>query len=54
MYKARGGSAVYSSGVLDRCLRDVIAMNEHALNSLKLYTMSGRTLLGLPPEEFLF
>jgi indole-3-acetate monooxygenase len=54
MYKARGGSAVYSSGVLDRCLRDVIAMNEHALNSLKLYTMSGRILLGLPPEEFLF
>jgi indole-3-acetate monooxygenase len=54
MYKVRGGSAVYAGGVLDRCLRDVLAMNEHVLNSLKLYSMSGRILLGLPPEEFLF
>jgi hypothetical protein len=54
MYKARGGSAVYAGGVLDRCLRDMVAMNEHVLNSLKFYSMSGRILLGLPPEEFLF
>jgi alkylation response protein AidB-like acyl-CoA dehydrogenase len=54
MYKARGGSAVYTSGVLDRCLRDAMAMNEHAVNSLKFYSMSGRLLLGLPAEEFLF
>ena len=54
IYKARGGSDVYTSGVLDRCLRDAMAMNEHAINSLKFYNMAGRLLLGLPAEEFLF
>jgi alkylation response protein AidB-like acyl-CoA dehydrogenase len=54
MYKTRGGSAVYAGGVLDRCLRDVMAINQHVLNSLKFYSMSGRILLGLPAEEFLF
>ncbi len=46
VYKARGGSAVYANGPLDRCLRDV-------LNTLKSYAMAGRMLLGLPPEIFL-
>ena len=50
-YKARGGSAVYANGVLDRCLRDVLTMNEHVGVSLKTYSMAGRLLLGLPPED---
>ena len=54
MYKARGGSAVYTSNVLDRCLRDVLTMNQHVVNSLRSYSMAGRILLGLPPEQYLF
>jgi alkylation response protein AidB-like acyl-CoA dehydrogenase len=54
VYKARGGSAVYSSGVLDRYLRDALTMNEHTAASNRLYGMGGRILLGLPPELYLF
>jgi len=54
MYKARGGSAVYASNLLDRCLRDVLSMNQHVVNSLRSYSMAGRILLGLPPEQYVF
>lgn len=53
VYKARGGSAAYASGQLDRCLRDIVTMNQHVGNSLRSYAMAGRILLGLPAEEFL-
>jgi transposase len=53
LYKARGGSAVYTSNVLDRCLRDVVTMNQHVINSLRAYAMGGRLLLGLPVAELL-
>jgi alkylation response protein AidB-like acyl-CoA dehydrogenase len=54
LYKARGGSAVYTGTVLDRCLRDMVTMNQHVGNSLRAYAMGGSLLLGLPAEEFLF
>ena len=41
LYKARGGSAVYAGNVLDRCLRDVVTMNQHVINSLRTYAMGG-------------
>jgi alkylation response protein AidB-like acyl-CoA dehydrogenase len=53
LYKARGGSAVYTTNVLDRCLRDVVTMNQHVVNSLRAYAMGGRLLLGLPVAELL-
>jgi indole-3-acetate monooxygenase len=53
LYKARGGSAVYAGNVLDRCLRDIVTMNQHVINSLRAYAMGGRILLGLPAEELL-
>ncbi len=53
LYKARGGSAVYTGNLLDRCLRDLLTMNQHVLNSLRAYGMGGRLLLGLPPENLL-
>jgi len=53
LYKARGGSAVYTGTVLDRCLRDIVTMNQHVGNSLRAYAMGGCLLLGLPAEEFL-
>ncbi len=53
IYKARGGSAVYTGNVLDRCLRDIVTMNQHVVNSLRVYATGGRLLLGLPTEELL-
>jgi|SRR5215813_10460909 len=53
IYKARGGSAVYTNNVLDRCLRDILTMNQHVVNSLRVYATGGRLLLGLPAEELL-
>jgi hypothetical protein len=52
-YKARGGSSVYAGNTLDRCMRDLLTMNQHTVNSLRSYTMSGRILMGLPPEQLL-
>jgi len=54
VYKARGGSSVYTNNLLDRCLRDVLTMNQHVMNSLRAYSMAGRILLGLPPEQYVF
>ncbi len=53
LFKARGGSAVYTDNILDRCLRDLLTMNQHVLNSLRTYGMSGRLLFRLPPENIL-
>jgi indole-3-acetate monooxygenase len=54
IYKVRGGSAVYSSGRLDRLLRDVLTINQHAAITLKTYELSGRALLGLEPMRPVF
>jgi indole-3-acetate monooxygenase len=53
VYKAAGGSAVYQKGPLDRCLRDVLTMNQHVIGTLRTYEMSGRLLLGLEPLRWL-
>ncbi|HVJ52564.1 MAG TPA: acyl-CoA dehydrogenase family protein [Aliidongia sp.] len=47
--KAAGGTAVYQKGPFDRCLRDILTMNQHVIASLKTYEMAGRLLLGLEP-----
>jgi indole-3-acetate monooxygenase len=54
VFKATGGSAVYQSGPLDRCLRDVVTMNQHLMGSLKTYEMAGRLLMGLEPLRWMF
>ena len=53
VYKASGGTAAYQSGALDRCLRDVLTMNQHMIGSLRTYEMAGRLLLGLEPLRWL-
>jgi|GEM_PF-498188 len=53
LYKVRGGSVVYQGNALERCMRDLITMNQHVMNSLRSYSMGGRVLLGLPPEMIL-
>jgi indole-3-acetate monooxygenase len=52
-YKASGGTAVYQKGPLDRCLRDVLTMNQHVIGTLRTYEMAGRLLLGLEPLRWL-
>jgi indole-3-acetate monooxygenase len=54
VYKAAGGGAVYQKGPLDRCLRDVLTMNQHVVGTLRTYEMAGRLLLGLEPLHWLF
>ena len=54
MFKASGGTAVYQKGPLDRCLRDVLTMNQHVIATLRTWEMSGRLLLGLDPLQWLF
>jgi alkylation response protein AidB-like acyl-CoA dehydrogenase len=53
VYKAAGGGAVYQKGPLDRCLRDVLTMNQHVIGTLRTYEMAGRLLLGLEPLRWL-
>ncbi|MET1028916.1 MAG: acyl-CoA dehydrogenase family protein [Dongiaceae bacterium] len=47
--KAAGGTAVYQKGPFDRCLRDILTMNQHVIATLRTYEMAGRLLLGLEP-----
>ena len=54
VYKAAGGSAVYEKGPFDRCLRDVLTINQHATGTPRTYEMAGRLLLGLEPLRWLF
>ena len=54
VFKASGGTAVYQKGPLDRCLRDVLTMNQHVVATLRTWEMSGRLLLGLDPLRWLF
>jgi alkylation response protein AidB-like acyl-CoA dehydrogenase len=54
VYKAAGGTAVYQKGPLDRCLRDILTMNQHVVGAMRTYEMAGRQLLGLEPLRWLF
>jgi len=51
--KAAGGTAVYKNGPFDRCLRDIMTVNQHVVASLRTYEMAGRLLLGLQPLAWL-
>jgi hypothetical protein len=54
IFKAAGGTAVYQRGPLDRCLRDILTMNQHVVGTMRTYEMAGRLLLGLEPLRWLF
>ena len=49
IFKAAGGAAVYEKGPLDRCLRDVLTMNQHLAGTPRAYERAGRHLLGMEP-----
>jgi indole-3-acetate monooxygenase len=50
LYKANGGSSVYSGNAFDRRLRDIQTTNQHTTMSLKTWEVTGRVLLGLEPN----
>jgi alkylation response protein AidB-like acyl-CoA dehydrogenase len=53
LFKAAGGTAVYQKGPLDRCLRDVLTMNQHVVGTTRTYEMAGRLLLDMEPLRWL-
>lgn len=50
LYKANGGSSVYTGNRFDRRLRDIQTANQHTVVSLKTWEVTGRVLLGLEPN----
>jgi acyl-CoA dehydrogenase-like protein len=44
VFKAGGGSAVYRKGPFERCLRDILTMNQHVVATSRPYEMAGRML----------
>ena len=50
LYKASGGSSVYTGHALERRLRDIQTTNQHVVVSLKTWEVTGRVLLGLEPN----
>ncbi len=49
-YTLAGGSSVYESNVLQRCLRDVHVTTQHLMVAPKLHETLGRLLLGLDAD----
>jgi indole-3-acetate monooxygenase len=47
VYRALGGAAIYHKGELDRCLRDILTINQHVLGSARRNEAAGRLLLNL-------
>ena len=48
MYLLAGGSAVFTSSPLQRCLRDVNVATQHMMVSEATFELAGRVFLGLP------
>jgi indole-3-acetate monooxygenase len=48
MHRLAGGSSVYSSSPIQRCLRDVHVATQHLMVGDPLYELCGRMFLGLP------
>ncbi len=47
-YRFAGGSAIFSSGTLERCLRDINTAAQHLMVSDSAYELHGKLALGLP------
>lgn len=51
MYEAAGGSALYSKSPLDRHLRDIATITQHAFANERGYGEGGRAMMGLDPQS---
>lgn len=47
-FRYAGGSALYQSGILERCIRDINAAAQHFMVSDSAYENHGQAILGLP------
>ncbi|HSI02071.1 MAG TPA: acyl-CoA dehydrogenase family protein [Reyranella sp.] len=53
IYAAAGSASVYSTGVIDRCFRDIHVAAQHTALHPTNYEACGGVLLGLPPPRVL-
>jgi hypothetical protein len=53
VYTAGGGTALFSSSPLQRCLRDVHGVTQHFFVAPQSYEMIGKILLGVEPSGFM-
>jgi alkylation response protein AidB-like acyl-CoA dehydrogenase len=53
IYTAAGSASVYSTGLIDRCFRDVHVAAQHTALHAVNYEACGAVLLGLPPPRVL-
>jgi alkylation response protein AidB-like acyl-CoA dehydrogenase len=51
LFRAAGGGALYRSGVLQRCFRDLSAGAQHFMVSDSAYERLGEILLGVPDVD---
>ena len=51
VYEAGGGSSIYATRPLERCLRDIRTASQHVSMATANYEIIGRVLLGLPPDR---
>ena len=51
VYEAGGGSSIYTSSPLERCLRDIRTASQHVSMATANYKIIGRVLLGLSPDR---
>jgi alkylation response protein AidB-like acyl-CoA dehydrogenase len=51
LFRAAGGSALYLSGALQRCLRDLTAGAQHLMVADRAYEVLGQLLLGIPGAD---
>jgi hypothetical protein len=47
MYDLGGGTAIYRTSALQRCLRDAHVVKQHAMVAEGTFELAGRVLLGL-------
>jgi alkylation response protein AidB-like acyl-CoA dehydrogenase len=50
VFTLAGGSAVYDTSVLGRCLRDAHVVTQHIMTAPKLFETFGKSLLGVPVD----
>jgi alkylation response protein AidB-like acyl-CoA dehydrogenase len=48
-YVLGGGTSIYETSVLQRCMRDAHAATQHVMHALPNYETAGRVMLGLDP-----
>ncbi len=54
MFLAAGGTAVYRKNELQRCMRDVHALSQHALTSPATWQQTGAVLAGFPGQPLFY